>query len=153
MVYEKYGTKGSPEHKSCGGIVFKKDSREVLLLKRSKEKWGKESWHLPKRTTLSGEKDKQTVERGVLEETGWEVKAFELIGELKSTFRRAGTDINKTTYYYRCEPVKKITDEIEVSHNSVEWVQLDEAIKRTAEYKEAEHEDEILTKFKEHILH
>lgn len=147
-------TKNNPFHISCGGVVYRKNKKgqiEILLLHRFKKKnWQYDSWHLPKGTKDKNEKNKQTVAREVLEETGYKVKVLEKIGRLKSTYKKEGRLIYKTTHYFICKPIKRIKLEV-TEHDKVKWIPLKKAIQLLSQFPIFEKEEEVLKKFSDLI--
>jgi len=135
----------NPFHLSCGGVVVK--NKKVLLLHRRKSKnWPYDSWHLPKGTKLEGESDRQTVKREVKEETGYEVKVLKKIVTLPSTYLLdGGIKAQKTTRYYLCRPLKKITDSIQ-EHDEIAWVSFSRAIKLLSRFRIWEKEEKVIEK-------
>ena len=142
--------KNHPFHLSCGAIIFRKTKKgiRILLLHRFKSgKWPYDSWHLPKGTKQSGEKNQETVKRECLEETGWQVKVLKKIGSLKSTYKiDPQITAQKITHYHSCRPIKKLNQQTG-EHDEQKWVTLPKAIKLVSRFKIWEKEEEILKKF------
>lgn len=139
------------QHFSAGGVVWQKNSNgkiEVLLLHRFKDAhWQFDSWHLPKGTMEKGETKKETAKREIEEETGYQVKAGGYLGSLKSTWGHQGQVIYKTTYYFACRPIKRISPP-NPEHNEVKWVEINEAIEKVSLFPIFEKEEIILKKLK-----
>lgn len=148
---ELRGEKNHPYGYSCGGIVWRKNKKgelEVLLLHRFKnDHWKYDSWHLPKGTIEEGETKKEAAKREIEEETGYQIKVFNRIGSLKSTWNYKGIIIFKTTYYYNCKPIRKLRSTA-FEHDEVKWIELNEAIKKVSSFPIYEKEEIILKKFK-----
>lgn len=151
---ELRGDKNHPFGYSCGGIVWRKNKKgdiEILLLHRFKtDHWHYNSWHLPKGTMRQGETRKEAAKREIEEETGYAVVVKKYLGKLKSTwdYQDQGTLINKTTYYFICQPIKKLRS-IRFEHGEIKWVEINKAIKRVAKFPIFEKEEVILKKFKQ----
>lgn len=149
------GTEENPYHISCGGVVFRTDKDRdvgVLLLRRRKSKtWPYGSWHLPKGTRRTTETEEETVIREVLEETGYEVEPIKKLGQLESTYTMGDTTIYKTTFYYVCRPIGRVSKG-DTEHNEVKWVLLRTAIKRVSEFPKWEKEEYILSRFEREYL-
>lgn len=147
---EYRATKDNPFHFSAGGIIYKQTANgtQILLLHRKKSKiWPYNSWHLPKGTIIEGETPKQTVERECLEETGYLVKVLNKIGELKSIYQiENGVIAQKTTTYFACEPIKKITNKIQ-EHDEVVWIDIRKAKILLSGFNLWEKEEKIVEKF------
>jgi 8-oxo-dGTP pyrophosphatase MutT (NUDIX family) len=150
---ELRGNKNHPHGYSCGGVVWRKNKKnelEVLLLHFFKTNhWDYNSWHLPKGTMHEGETKKETTRREIEEETGYEVEVKKYLGKLKSTwnYQDQGTIINKTTYYFICQPIKKLRS-TPPDYGKVEWVEINKAIKNVSKLPIFEKEEIILKKFK-----
>lgn len=148
---ELRGNKNHPYGYSCGGVVWRKNKKgelEIVLLHFFKtDRWHYDSWHLPKGTMRQDETKKETARREIAEETGYRVAVKKYLGKLKSTWEFKGTTINKTTYYFIGQPIKK-TRPIRFEHGEIKWVEINEAIKRVAKFPIFEKEEVILKKFK-----
>lgn len=150
---EEYrGSKSHPFHISCGAVTYRKNKRgeiEILLLHRLKTNhWPYDSWHLPKGTKRKGEREKETVKREVLEESGLEVEVLDKIGSLKSTYKIEGATIQKITYYFICKPIKRARKLVS-EHDEIKWVSLKKATKLLSGFPIYEKEEEILEKLKQ----
>lgn len=149
---ELRGNKNHPYGYSCGGVVWRKNKNnkiEILLLHRLISKhWRYESWHLPKGTMHQGENQKETAKREIREETGYEVRVGKKIGFLKSAWDYKGITIFKTTYYFICRPIKKVSSKV-AEHDEIKWIEINEAIQKTKEFPIFEKEGVILKKFKQ----
>lgn len=132
------------DHISAGGVVIDRAERKVLLLHRNiSDRWGYDSWHLPKGTQLPDEGLDQTALREVAEETGYEVKIIEYLGVLPSTYERLGQLVNKLTHYFLMEAVSRPSQH-DTEHDEVDWVDFDLAGERLSEFPIWEKEAEIL---------
>lgn len=93
------------------------------------------------------ETPEKTVSREVREETGYSVTVGKELGSLVSTYTIDNTVITKTTNYYICEPIERVSQNVG-EHDEVCWVELNKAIKLVSSFKEYEDEEKILTTFK-----
>jgi 8-oxo-dGTP pyrophosphatase MutT (NUDIX family) len=114
---------------SAGGVVFRvmDGTREVLLCGRSTDGL----WALPKGTPEPGETLEQTALREVREETGVEVEAAGVVGEIKYWFSRPqeGVRYNKTVYHYLLRPVGGDVSLHDHEFDDVRWLPVQEALK------------------------
>jgi 8-oxo-dGTP pyrophosphatase MutT (NUDIX family) len=117
MVYEK----------SCGAIVFKKNSKlEYLLLHYESGHWG-----FVKGNIESNESEKETVLRELKEETG--IVNAEFIGNFRETikysYRRRGTIVNKEVVYYLIQ-AQNVNVELSHEHDGYEWADYYRALEK-----------------------
>jgi ADP-ribose pyrophosphatase YjhB (NUDIX family) len=152
MKKELRGDKNHPYGYSCGGVVWRKDKKggiEILLLHRFKSNhWNYDSWHLPKGTMYENEKREETVKREVSEETGYQIEVLNQIDTLKSIGINKDIKIYKTTYYFVCRPIKKVSSKI-AEHDEIRWIELNEAIEKVSRFPIYEKEQIVLKKFKD----
>ena len=116
-----------PMHVSCGAIV-KDTYGKILVLGRSSTS----TYHLPKGTIDNNDSPKATVEREVLEESGYVVLAQELIATRLSSYKRNKKNILKKTIYFdaavmQCD--RTIPDD---EHDSCEFLSVTDAKNRLA---------------------
>lgn len=83
--------------KSVIGVVFSRDSQEVLLIQRRDV----DIWVLPGGGIDPGEPPSDAITREILEESGLETEIIRLIGEYTPVNRLA-----KHTYLYECKALK-----------------------------------------------
>ena len=103
---------------SCGGVVFDKDYKQVILCLPS----GSRNWTLPKGRVDPGETHEQTAIREVEEETGW---ICEIIKDIPGTFE-GSYSINK--YFIMHAKTSEPTGNKDWEMEKVEWFSLKEAI-------------------------
>lgn len=145
---ELRGTKKYPYHTSCGGVVINQDNKVLLLGRKKSKKWAFDSWHLPKGTQIEGEDRKETARREIKEETGYLIKVEKFLTKLKSTYQLADkTKVEKTTYYYLCHPVKKVSSTI-TEHDNINWLTLPEAKKKLSQFPIDETETKVIDSIK-----
>ena len=110
---------------AAGGVVFTKDFKKVLLIKR------RGVWELPKGKRDANERAQQTAVREVQEETG--LKEMEIITSYKTTqhvFRKYGNNFFKITQWYIMQAsenqqlIPQAEENIELAH----WFELSEAL-------------------------
>lgn len=102
-----------------------------------KQKSPKPVWALPKGMIDPGEKPPQTALREVREETGIEAALIAKLTDTKYTYTRSWGDKQKVfkvvSFYllhYRAGTLGKISPEMEIEVDRVEWIPLDEAERR-----------------------
>lgn len=117
-----------PKEKSAGAVVFYKssDTVEYLLLHYEVGHWG-----FPKGHIEQGEREQETLEREVREETG--IENIEIIPGFKEfisyTFRRRKNEMvfKTVTYYLARVKVKEVR--LSFEHIDYKWLKYKEAIK------------------------
>jgi 8-oxo-dGTP pyrophosphatase MutT (NUDIX family) len=114
---------------SAGGVVMRRGEAglEVLLCGRSSDGL----WALPKGTPEEGETLEQTALREVREETGVEVEADGLVGEVRYWFSRPqeGVRYFKTVVHYLLRPVGGDPSLHDHEFDEVRWFPVAEALK------------------------
>ena len=114
---------------SAGGVVFRGDNsnREVLLCGRT----GDRLWCLPKGTPERGESMEQTALREVREETGVEVKAEGIVGDIRYWFSRPqeGVRFYKTVRHFLFKPIGGDTSKHDHEFDDVRWFPIQEALR------------------------
>ncbi len=113
---------------SAGGVVWRRNgsSVEVLLCGRLIDGL----WALPKGTPEPGESLEQAALREVREETGVEVEAQGLVGEMKYWFSRPqqGVRYYKTVRHYLMRPVGGDPSRHDHEFDEVRWFGAQEAL-------------------------
>ncbi|KPJ57434.1 diadenosine tetraphosphate hydrolase [Parcubacteria bacterium DG_74_2] len=123
-----------PFEKSAGAVIFRKENNEIyylLLHYPSTAKAPKDYWDFPKGHVEKGEKELNTVEREVEEETG--LKDIEFIEGFKEWikyfFRFKGKNVFKIVAFYLAETkTKKV--KISFEHLGYEWLPYKKATKK-----------------------
>jgi len=135
MIYEK----------SVGAIVFYKEKKKnlYLLLYKKADPPYKEAWDFPKGNIEKGEKETQTAEREIAEETG--IKKLEFIPnfreKIKIFYRKNNELVLKEIIFYLAKSkTKKV--KISFEHNDYAWLPFQEALEKLT-YKDSK---EILKK-------
>jgi 8-oxo-dGTP pyrophosphatase MutT (NUDIX family) len=122
---------------SAGGVVWRRgpEGVEVLLCGRAADNL----WALPKGTPEEGETLEQTALREVREETGVEVEASGVVGEITYWFSRAeqGVRFHKTVRHYLLRPVGGDPSLHDHEFDEVRWVSVMEALKMMTYQNEA----------------
>ncbi len=128
---------------AAGGVVFDiRDNRPVvLLIYRNKV------WDIPKGKLEKGESIAMCAAREVAEETGTELPI--IVSELGTTYHEYEQKkklYGKTTYWYAMvfPRAQELTPQTEEGIEQIEWVALDEAIKKVG----FENLEEVLVRFK-----
>lgn len=146
-----------PIEKSAGAVVFRREENgkiKYLLLKHS-EKY----WNFPKGKIDGNEKEIETAQREIKEETGiremkiipgfkvWE-KYFYRASKNRQKANQEGKTIFKLVIFYLIETKEK---EVRISfeHQGYEWLAFNEAMERLKRYKGSQ---KILTKANDFLL-
>ncbi|TPQ33663.1 NUDIX hydrolase [Bradyrhizobium guangdongense] len=116
---------------AAGGIVLRRGETPLIAVVRQRKR---NEWVLPKGKLDDGETPREAAHREVLEETGHDVVVHEFVGTL--AYQMGGG--TKVVHFWRMEaggaPVRKLSNDIK----AVDWVTLDEALKRLSrEYERA----------------
>jgi 8-oxo-dGTP pyrophosphatase MutT (NUDIX family) len=121
---------------SAGGVVHRLTDlgTEVVICGRTSEG----IWGLPKGTPEPGEDLVAVATREVHEETGLEVVVEEKIGSIRYWFMRDGVRYHKTVHHYLLAPTGGSLEAHDAEYDRVEWVQVDDALKRLSYPNEAE---------------
>ena len=117
---------------SAGGILFRHEGNDVLIViveweKGVEEKWAPILRQLPKGGCKPGETLEQTALREVLEETGFEARIISKAGEAKWSYERGGQIWDETVHYYFMEPLTLVAQEHDDEFDYVRWVTIQEA--------------------------
>ncbi|MCM8766093.1 MAG: NUDIX hydrolase [Candidatus Omnitrophica bacterium] len=130
---------------SAGGVIFReRDGRiEVALISRSNQT----IWSLPKGKVEEGESVEETARREVKEETGLEGKLLQKLNSIHYFYssKEEKALFSKTVDFFLFKYLKGDVKEHDWEVESVEWFNIDEAIKKLT-YKS---ERETLEKAKE----
>lgn len=118
------------KEKSAGAIIFKKNGKVRYLF--LKKKYKTEYWDLPKGNIEKGEKEEETVEREIEEETGLKDLKFTpgFKEKINYFYKKNADTVFKEVIFFL---VESKTEDVKISpeHNSFEWVSYEEALKRT----------------------
>lgn len=89
---------------SAGGVVFKKDAKELKFLIINPA--GTRRWQFPKGLINNGESSKETAIREIAEEGGVDTEAIVKLGDAKYFFVWEGKKIFKTVAFYLMRYIK-----------------------------------------------
>jgi 8-oxo-dGTP pyrophosphatase MutT (NUDIX family) len=115
---------------SAGGVVWRRTAPaelEILLCYRKAENL----WALPKGTPEPGENMEQTALREVREETGVEVEADGVVGDINYWFSRPaeGVRFRKTVHHFLFRPIGGDTSLHDHEFDDVRWIEVQEGLK------------------------
>lgn len=114
---------------SAGGVVFRRvdGALEVLICGRNADRL----WALPKGTPEPGETIEQTALREVREETGVEVEAEGIVGDIKYWFSRPNEGVRyfKTVRHYLMRPIGGDPTLHDHEFDDVRWFDAQEALR------------------------
>jgi 8-oxo-dGTP diphosphatase len=115
-----------PYHVSAGVVVI--DNDKVAILYRSKERFGVDSWHLPKGTLEDNETIEHAAVREAKEESGLDVKLEGYLGAIQQSWKtkQTGTVIDKVTHYFLAKKIND-TGKIDDEHDSLIWLEIQDA--------------------------
>lgn len=141
-----------PYHVSAGVVVL--DHGKVALLYRGKERFGQESWHLPKGTLDDNETIEHAAVRETMEESGLDVRLEGYLGAIQQSWKnkQTGILIDKTTHYFLAQKIND-TGKIDDEHDSLVWLGIEDAKQKLS--LEPKDEEKIIVraiKFKEMFL-
>lgn len=114
---------------SAGGVVYKKESGQILWLvcKHS----GYHKWVLPKGLIDEGEKAEETAVREVEEECGIKTKIIAKIPEPeKYIYTMNGVKIFKMVFYFLMEYISGDIKNHDFEMEEVGWFEFEEAVKK-----------------------
>lgn len=109
------------EH-SAGGIVFREDSGQVVVLVTQSS--AHDGWIFPKGHLERGETASDAALREVKEETGVDARIVERVGTIRYAFRVRGRQIAKTALFYLMEYVGGNASDESPEVRAVTWVPL-----------------------------
>ncbi|HTT75087.1 MAG TPA: NUDIX hydrolase [Candidatus Binataceae bacterium] len=144
----KSGTPGLPgrirREVSAGGLIWRRGPREkgieIVLVRPA----GKDTWVLPKGHVEPGEGVIEAALRETTEESGLEVEAGDPLGEISYIYSwrdRPGETpirISKRVHFYLMEPRGGDTSRHDAEIDEVQWVPLEEALRRASHKSERE---------------
>jgi 8-oxo-dGTP pyrophosphatase MutT (NUDIX family) len=117
------------EHSSGGAVITLRDGAPhvALIATRGRTRWG-----LPKGAVGAGETSEQAALREVREETGLDAEIVKLLDTIEYFFRVGDTLIRKRVDFYLMRYIRgELTPQLS-EIDDVEWVELDEAIRRAS---------------------
>lgn len=120
---------------SAGGIVYRKGAEGIDVVVCGRDSDG--VWGLPKGTPDAGESIEETAVREVTEETGLEVRIVDKVGTVEYWFARDGTRYHKWVHHYLMEATGGDTSRHDVEYDRVEWLPVEDAMKRLSFKNEA----------------
>lgn len=109
--------------KSCGAVIFHKESRKYLLLH-----YPSGHWDFVKGNVEKGESEEGTVLREAKEETGLEINIIPGFRERISYFYRHGGLINKEVIFFLAEAESRSV-KLSFEHQGFRWLPFEEAQK------------------------
>jgi 8-oxo-dGTP pyrophosphatase MutT (NUDIX family) len=117
---------------SAGGVVVRsgEGGPEVLLASRRTRR-GDLVWGLPKGLVEEGESAEDTALREVREETGYEARMRQPLGDVSYWFVWEGTRIRKTVHFFLMDDAGAEPGERDAEMEDVTWFPIEEAV-RTA---------------------
>lgn len=119
---------------SAGGVVFRKHNRrkEIVLVTLKNGT----VWCLPKGLVNEGETPEITALREVEEETGIKAKIIDKLGEISYWYymKEENARCKKTVHFYLMECINGDTSKHDWEVESVQWLPIEEAMKK-ATYK------------------
>lgn len=113
---------------SAGGVMTRdvSGSPQFLLASR-RNRSGALVWGLPKGLVEPSESPEQTARREVREETGWEGRIREPLGEIDYWFVWEGVRIHKVVHFYLMDAVRERPEARDHEMEEVRWFGLEEA--------------------------
>ncbi len=122
-------SKTRSEYSSGGAVVSVRDGIPYVALIATR---GRKRWGLPKGAVAPGETSEEAALREVQEETGLEARIIKLLDTIEYFFRAGDTLIRKKVDFYLMMhtggDLKPQLSEVD----DVEWVELNEAIRRAS---------------------
>ena len=113
--------------KCCGGIIFKKEPLQYLLVKHQEKDGG--HWNFPKGHVEPNETEEQTATREIQEEVGLKVSIKPNFRESNSYFDNVN-NVDKTVIFFLCEA---ITTEVQYNCDEIadhQWLPFEKALEQ-----------------------
>ena len=114
---------------SSGGIVWRRNGREVEVVLCGRKQDGGFVWTLPKGTPDPGESLEEAAEREVREETGLEVERGQKVGTIDYWFVSEGKRFHKFVHHWLMEPRGGDLERHDYEFDEVRWVPAAEALR------------------------
>jgi bis(5'-nucleosidyl)-tetraphosphatase len=116
-----------PQEKSCGAVVFRKNSGVEYLLLR----YGADHWDFVKGNVEPNESEKDTVIRELREETGIVEGRFieDFREKINYFYKRGGKTIYKEVVFFLIQ-TRDTEVKLSYEHTGYEWLSYQEAIQR-----------------------
>jgi 8-oxo-dGTP pyrophosphatase MutT (NUDIX family) len=113
---------------SAGGVLYRRtdDGIEVLLASR-RTRSGDLVWGLPKGLVEPGESPEETAVREVQEETGFDGKLVDDLGEINYWYVWEGVRVRKTVHFFLMEAIGGDASRRDREMEEVAWFPLAEA--------------------------
>lgn len=114
---------------SAGGVLYRRppsEGIEVLLASR-RTRSGDLVWGLPKGLVEEGESPEDTAAREVLEETGFEGKVVDSLGEITYWYVWEGMRVHKTVHFFLMETTGGDASRRDTEMEDVAWYPLQKA--------------------------
>jgi 8-oxo-dGTP pyrophosphatase MutT (NUDIX family) len=113
---------------SAGGVLYRRtdDGIEVLLASR-RTRSGDLVWGLPKGLVEPGESPEETAVREVQEETGFDGKLVDDLGEISYWYVWEGVRVRKTVHFFLMEAIGGDASRRDREMEEVAWFPLAEA--------------------------
>jgi len=128
---------------SAGGVVFRRDGTDTLVVVVEWEEGVEEKWapilrQLPKGGCKPGETLEETALREVREETGYQARIVSKAGEAQWSYERNGQVWDETVHYYLMEPVCLVLENHDAEFDYVRWYKADQAARMLSYPEERE---------------
>jgi 8-oxo-dGTP pyrophosphatase MutT (NUDIX family) len=112
---------------SAGGVLFRRTEQGVeILLAARRTRSGDLVWGLPKGLVEKGESPEETAVREVLEETGFEGKLQDSLGEIGYWYVWEGVRVRKTVHFFLMEAIGGDASRRDLEMEDVAWFPLPE---------------------------
>ncbi len=121
---------------SAGGVVGRRGQKGIEVVVCGRESDG--VWGLPKGKPDQGETLEAAAVREVSEETGLDVEIAAKVGVIEYWFRQDGRRYHKWVHHYLMKAVGGDTTKHDLEYDRVEWMPVEEAIKRLTYRNEVE---------------
>jgi 8-oxo-dGTP pyrophosphatase MutT (NUDIX family) len=113
---------------SAGGVLVRRgESGDEVLLASRRTRRGDLVWGLPKGLVERGESPEETAVREVREETGYDGRVRDRLGEVSYWFVWEGTRIRKTVHFFLMDDTGAEPGDRDREMEDVRWFPLDEA--------------------------